>query len=967
MKGLFFGLLVCLTLVFMACSPVTQYTTDTPPSSISVKSSNQAPTPTALQDGNVLWVKNAENSGADSLRQVLADAQPYDTIKFDPNIFLPQIPLSIFVEEDRLPFIDQNKHHLTIDASDAGVIIDGSHLPGSGWNAFTIYQASGVTIRGLQISHFSGPAISINEESQFNLIEGNRLTENQTGIDLISVTNMNNTITNNLIGIGIGRNVQAGNYKRGIAIYEGSHNNTIGPGNQIAFNGPDELSNLNDGCGVFIENSDGFPASFGNTITQNSIHDNKGDGICLVDHVTQQRDGPNEKIRAPFILSVDMAQNFVRGITGITCPGCTIEVFSTQDGEEGEVYEGSTQACDDGTFTFQKTDGAARCVLCEYDNVVVTATDMNHNTSEFSKPGGYFRVHNPSEILQGENNNQTYLILTKPSYLLEDNHISVWLDTYSEYRDTDFVIRNGFKRIHIASLTGQGQDVWGTIIDENTITDEVDNAIDEYHKKGVKVVLMLAASGSGLEAYGYLFRPGSGDFENNYLPYITFVANHFKNRIPVYEIWNEPVNINPLDYITLVQQSVPVIRGIDSNAKITIGSIHGINQENIPGYGNELRGVMDAGYLNYILKSNLADPMVDGISWHPYIGVLPADQFYQEYPEIVKGIKALAESHGFTGEYFGDDMLWGTVREENWSNGPLVSFPVAAKMYTRSITEHRGLGVNVTFNPFFQKTFMSPLRNINTVLAGAEPADIPISLETTAENVRHYSFVLPDGSRLVALWTNGDAVDADPGINADLTFPGSIAHRVVGIDVFNGFEQEMNIETSGGNLVINNLMIKDYPIFLRLEGWYLRDPADIPPEPVSIQLKQGAHVQVPAGTPIQFTTNWVARTENQVQDFLHSATISGHLYGILEGQDLYDLNDYWGPVVPYPRSTTLFTPNFYSQWTYPFGMLNPGDYTLKIQCFIGRPVTDGFDANHDGTPDTFSGQVWTYTIPIEVY
>ena len=39
---------------------------------------------------------------------------------------------------------------------------------------------------------------------------------------------------------------------------------------------------------------------------------------------------------------------------------------------------------------------------------------------------------------------------------------------------------------------------------------------------------------------------------------------------------------------------------------------------------------------------------------------------------------------------------------------------------------------------------------------------------------------------------------------------------VIGIDVLHGFEQELSIETVDGNLVIRNLLIKDYPIILRL-------------------------------------------------------------------------------------------------------------------------------------------------------
>ena len=92
----------------------------------------------------------------------------------------------------------------------------------------------------------------------------------------------------------------------------------------------------------------------------------------------------------------------------------------------------------------------------------------------------------------------------------------------------------------------------------------------------------------------------------------------------------------------------------------------------------------------------------------------------------------------------------------------------------------------------------------------------PVESESEAENIMTYGFSLPNGDHLFALWTNGTAVDDDPGISATLTFPGTSAQKVIGIDVLHGFEQELIIEMENGNLVIRNFLIKDYPIILRL-------------------------------------------------------------------------------------------------------------------------------------------------------
>ena len=67
---------------------------------------------------------------------------------------------------------------------------------------------------------------------------------------------------------------------------------------------------------------------------------------------------------------------------------------------------------------------------------------------------------------------------------------------------------------------------------------------------------------------------------------------------------------------------------------------------------------------------------------------------------------------------------------------------------------------------------------------------------------------------MVALWTDGIAVENDPGVETSLTIPGVLASQVVGIDVLYGFEQELITETENGDLVISNLLIRDYPLLI---------------------------------------------------------------------------------------------------------------------------------------------------------
>jgi hypothetical protein len=108
------------------------------------------------------------------------------------------------------------------------------------------------------------------------------------------------------------------------------------------------------------------------------------------------------------------------------------------------------------------------------------------------------------------------------------------------------------------------------------------------------------------------------------------------------------------------------------------------------------------------------------------------------------------------------------------------------------------------------------MRNLATVMAGASPEILTVEIESSATNIRSYGFTLPNGDTLYALWTDAAAVDDDPVVNTTLTFPGLSASTVTGIDVLDGFEQELIFETGNGDLVIRNLLVKDYPIIVRL-------------------------------------------------------------------------------------------------------------------------------------------------------
>ncbi len=432
---------------------------------------------------------------------------------------------------------------------------------------------------------------------------------------------------------------------------------------------------------------------------------------------------------------------------------------------------------------------------------------------------GLFKITEDYMTIQQGNDALAFLLVTAPSQALGDNHIGIWYETYDRYYDSDFVYTNGFKHMRIGALFGREiQKEWP--IREETLMAEVDDIITEYAENGVTIVL-ATQSGSGLPFVTTEFK--TQEEIDIFLEYITFLATHFKGRIAYYEIWNEYGNVGTVPYYTaIVEKSVEVIKKIDPDAKVIMGGVPGDWLEGEPGYGEHERFIVSREFMEKMIRlTDFEKVAVDGISWHPLYGNIPEDPYYQAYPEMVREFQAMAESRGFNGEYFADEILWHTVNEAGFTHGPPVSKLIAEKYYSRTIAEHRGLGVNVTINTFFQVPELTAIKNMNNVMVGAEPTEtINATLESAedVEYLRQYAFTLADGGILLAVWTNGPAVEEDDGVNFTLTIIDLSADSVTGIDIFHGFEQELVTEIAGNGLVIRDLQVKDYPIFIKLTG-----------------------------------------------------------------------------------------------------------------------------------------------------
>jgi hypothetical protein len=70
---------------------------------------------------------------------------------------------------------------------------------------------------------------------------------------------------------------------------------------------------------------------------------------------------------------------------------------------------------------------------------------------------------------------------------------------------------------------------------------------------------------------------------------------------------------------------------------------------------------------------------------------------------------------------------------------------------------------------------------------------------------------------MFAAWIPGKTTDGIVESRSDITLPGFGAKRAWVIDVFNGTEQELNVTPSGADTMLRGMLIKDYPVFVRME------------------------------------------------------------------------------------------------------------------------------------------------------
>jgi len=449
-------------------------------------------------------------------------------------------------------------------------------------------------------------------------------------------------------------------------------------------------------------------------------------------------------------------------------------------------------------------------------------TDASGTISEFFGP---LDTYVENGVLQIDSIFPKSPIVTKRSNELKDNRIGdLWSGMWQQpdYRNTfdTNVFGLGLKRIRIAVNSADVATVnWSH--PEFWIHPTYDALISTLAEQGHRVRYILSfwdKDNSTSQETLPCERFSSDEDVNRYLEFVRFIVGHFSDRVDAFEIWNEPnvpdcgQSIAVDDYLNLVRNVVPVIREAAPDAAIVVGSV-----TPLPFLGAQ-------EYLFEILASDVM-PLVDGIAWHVGGPSLEYDEwrdYWLAYPSIVREIKETAWANGFHGEFIGDELNWRTpLSPHPFGAEPWVYSPaVAAKYFARGIVMERGLDLTVGLAlcelevlPLMVRAIM----NLCTIMAESEPINMPAEVEIETNGPLAYcAFRYPNGDRILAVWTDGIAQDEDHGIPATITFPVLTAGAVTGIDVLHGFEQELVFEVSGEDTIIRDLLIKDYPILIRL-------------------------------------------------------------------------------------------------------------------------------------------------------
>lgn len=307
-----------------------------------------------------------------------------------------------------------------------------------------------------------------------------------------------------------------------------------------------------------------------------------------------------------------------------------------------------------------------------------------------------------------------------------------------------------------------------------------------------------------------------------YIEYVRMVVTSLKGLVGGYELWNESdantdwhQRIEPEDFIEVARRVIPLIREIDPDAKIVLPST------------SSYMDIPCQEYSKIILSSDVI-ALADVISLHTVnndASPVYRSDYYYGYDQMWNDIKALAEAHGFAGEYYADELNYrseyslSVLQPEQGEYHPYEP-EVAAKYFARMIAINLGMDISVgtsgtdtTGRPAEARM----IRNMAYLMEGLKAAPLSVEVNSTSEFIRYYTFENADGDPYIVIWNDVEAKVESEDIEASLVINSGTADSVIAVNPYLLNSQQLVFENTAAGVVIDQLLIKDYPIMIQID------------------------------------------------------------------------------------------------------------------------------------------------------
>ncbi len=395
------------------------------------------------------------------------------------------------------------------------------------------------------------------------------------------------------------------------------------------------------------------------------------------------------------------------------------------------------------------------------------------------------------------------------------------------------------------------------------IDPETDAAVTELVSNGVEIVMSLnfgnrLYSGPAGRALPQLWEwnydppapPTTPEALAAWTRYVEFMVQHFRGRVKHFEIWNE-WNISCYwgaqpsveHYLAVARAAIPVIRKHAPEARIMMGSWagfpHGISTWTPAQMAEREKQTL------YLAATRELAREVDEIGWHPFYQTDP--EHLQHYTADVRALQQWLRHVGFGGHCMVTEWnysaLYPPLTEQEaqraWCGGFKATEIEKAKYVAQVFTRHTALDLESFFCemyfPYFamldlsllRRSFdadpISPLqpqaayyvtRNLATMLDGLEPGALDYSLDGAPPNLEAFALKASDGSAL-ALWISGHAKDHCDGVAVDVHLK-SPCRKATAYDPLNGVSQELSVEQIGETSLLKGVLVRDWPLVIRL-------------------------------------------------------------------------------------------------------------------------------------------------------